>query len=60
MHTLIQDTNRLAGPEGKSRLSNIINTNFILYADDTAVIGDPQSVTVNTHALKDKPPPKIM
>ena len=52
MHTLIQDTNRLAGPEGTSRLSNIINSSFILYADDTAVICDPYSVTVNIHALQ--------
>jgi len=52
MHTLIHDTNRLAGRGGASRLSDVINTSFILYADDTAVIGDPSSVNVNIHALQ--------
>ena len=52
MHSLIHDTNRLAGRGGISRLSEVINTSFILYADDTAVIGDSSSVNVNIHALQ--------
>ena len=52
MHTLIHDTNKLAGRGGKSRLSEVINTGFILYADDTAIVGDPSSVNINIHALQ--------
>ena len=52
MHTLIHDTNRLAGPSGTSRLSQVIDTSFISYADDAVVIGDPNSVTILIHSLQ--------
>jgi len=52
MHTLIFDTTKLASRGGISRLSEVINSSFILYADDTAIIGDPSSVNINIHCLQ--------